>query len=94
MGDIYGAMIITPIIAGALFAMRLTVAIVDASASMKKQPNEGIEARTIASDSPSVAIVSSRKGAHSASTFFQTRETNSHARFMTSPPMWSRQYRP
>ncbi len=44
IGAISGAMIMAPIIAGALlFAMRPNVAITAASASMKKKANEGIE---------------------------------------------------
>jgi hypothetical protein len=47
IGDIRGAMIIAPIIAGALFAMRPNVAIVDDRAIIKKNPKEGTEAACI-----------------------------------------------
>ena len=47
MGIINGAMIMAPIIAGALFAMRPNVEIAAASPNMKKKLKEGIDARCI-----------------------------------------------
>ena len=44
MGDISGAMIMAPIIAGALFAIRPSVAMAAASANMRKKLKEKTEA--------------------------------------------------
>ena len=59
MGDINGAIIIAPIIAGALFAMRPNVAIAVASPNMKKKLKDGMEERDIVDNKSSAGSLSS-----------------------------------
>ena len=75
MGAIRGAMIMAPIIVGALFAMRPNVAIAEARPSIRKNPNDGTEAPNIWFDRSSAEIGFSKYGAQPPESLFVVIQT-------------------